>query len=54
MGDIPLISQYYSFKNKDGQKLPPNEIMYQNDSIKKQTAQIAQSMLIRETKTNKR
>jgi hypothetical protein len=54
IGDIPLISQYYSFKNKDGQKMPPNDILYQNDTMKKQSAQIAQSMLIRETKTNKR
>lgn len=54
MGDIPLISQYYSFKNKDGQKMAPNDVMYQNETMKKQNAQVAQSMLIRETKTNKR
>lgn len=54
MGDIPLISQYYSFKNKDGSKMMQQQQDYiQSDAMKKQ-AQVAQSMLIRESKSGKR
>ena len=41
MGDIPLISQYYSFKNKDGSKMTQADILNQSDAMKKQNAQIA-------------
>ena len=34
MGDIPLISQYYSLKNKDG-KMTQQEIIDQNEQMKK-------------------
>ena len=54
MGDIPLISQYYSFKNKDGAKMTQQDFIHQNEVLKKQSAQVTQSMLVRETKTGKR